>query len=223
MVMAVGCTHSDATAVLDAWETAGGFNVRALQTQAVALTRACRGLLGAGSGIILDLGWAQSGVVVVHQGVVVYQRPLSDSGISPLFQRLSKELDLGDDVAEHALCDQGLAEQPTQSDGNGTHLAEARDAIIDHFSSLFREVQAAAAYVSHQYGSGAAHSNSQTQLLLTGGGAAMPRLPEYCTEVLSIDTRVVTPAVIAAAPDTLLSRCKPAGVAAAGLAAYSDC
>jgi len=81
-MMAVACKHADSTSLLDLFE-AKGFSVQAIDVQAAAVARVCGPMLRdlGGTGAILDVGHDASRLVLMYQGIVVYERNLPKCGL----------------------------------------------------------------------------------------------------------------------------------------------
>ena len=102
-VMALGCPHADAEALLDLVENEG-LSVAAVEPQATALARACEGLFaGSGAGAVLDIGYASAQLVLVHQSIVVYHRNLPKCGVQSLARSVARSIGGDEALAESLL------------------------------------------------------------------------------------------------------------------------
>ena len=109
-VMAAGFRHEQAGELVDVAE-AGGLDVHALDMYALAISRACSPLLEGVTGIaaILDLGWDHAGLILLYQGVVVYERKLVKCGTGSMANSLGRELKLHHDKAEELVDQVGFS------------------------------------------------------------------------------------------------------------------
>lgn len=180
-VMAVACAHADADGLLDVVEKAG-LDVLAVETQATAVARACGGLLAdlSGTGAILDVGWASSQLVMMYQGIVVYQRNLAKCGVDALAKALAK----------HPQVDASLVEGLLSGEGLESCLAAGNEAlapvIAAYLEALAAELRIPLSYLANQYPDAAAK-----RLLLIGGGARVQGLAAFLNRSMALDVRVV--------------------------------
>ncbi|MCY2930987.1 MAG: hypothetical protein NTV86_16165 [Planctomycetota bacterium] len=196
-VMAAGLVHTDAAALMDAFE-GQGFDVECLTTHAAAVTAACGPLLAKPGGLaaILDLGWVSARVLLMHQTVVVYERALGEFGLAGLAGRLG-----GAPGAEGRLWAEGVSGKPDVS-----------TPVKTHFQRLAGELRIALSYLANQY------SDAELAgLYLTGGGAGLPGLCELLGGILDVPVHAVCPSELDECPPSLASQCGPAFVDAIGL------
>jgi len=217
-VMAVGCAHGDANALLDLFESQG-LDVALLDVRSCALARAASPLVSSPGQIwaILDLGWSAAMLVVLHGGAIVFSRSLPDSGIRPLHESLRDRLHLDGDVCDFLLNDMGLdnSAAPRANDQSTIDLPpEARDLLKTHVDALAQELTASLSYASQEY-----PDTPPTGLLLSGSNGQMPGLAELLSAVLGLDVRVLAPSqLVESRPALLESGSSPALIAALGLA-----
>ena len=215
-VLAIACQHADADAVLDVYESAG-FSVVGLDAGSVATARACAPLVAAGKAIsaILLVEWGSATVVIVYQGIVVYERRLKEAGVGRLEEAFRTQLKLDAATAEHLLDEVGLVEQPR---GRATELVgEARAMMEAHLGAITQELRASLAYATHQYPEAGVE-----RLVLVGDGAAVPGLDGYFTKRMGLDVRKGSAAELVQSPNHLLSLCTPALTPAVGLAQFEE-
>ena len=196
-VMAAGLDHTDAAAIMDAFE-GHGFDVECLTTHAAAVTAACGPLLDKPGELaaILDLGWTSARVLLLHQTVVVYERALTEFGLASLVGRLGPGAD-----AEGRLWAEGL-----------TGKGEVATAVKTHFQRLAGELRIALSYLANQY------SEAELRgLFLTGGGAELSGVPDLLGAILDVPVRAVRPTELEECSSSLASPCGPAFVDAVGL------
>ena len=184
-MMAVGCRHAQADALLDAVENRG-WTVTGLDIHAWALTRACSVALTQRTeiGLILDVGWSAARLIVIHQNVVIYQRLLADSGVEPLIEKLTERLDHDPVSAGNLIKKIGLGQEKKDliAKDRTNETASAQRLARDHFDAMAEELRLSFVYVAHRYPDVAAN-----RLLLTGGGGAIPGLAGFLKQVLNVD------------------------------------
>jgi Tfp pilus assembly PilM family ATPase len=210
-VMGVGCRHADANEFLDLFE-AEGFEVRRLETQARAVARACQPLLADARGIagILDIGWRSARLVLLFQGVVVYERNLAKSGLSALVAPLAHQLKLSVEDAEESLSGRRASGRRS---ARRRGRAEAIDAAIaGHLKAMVQEMRIPLSYLANQY-----PDVAMERLLLVGGGAGLEGLEEHLASSLETEVRVVLPSDMAQCPRSFDKEYGPTLAAAVGL------
>lgn len=217
-MMAVACPTTEATNLLETFE-AEGFKIRALDVQACALARACRLKLDPESsvGMILDVGWSATRLVVLYQGVVVYERLLRDGGIRHLVESLAAQLHIKPQSAESLISDVGLEDPDTPEAMEPTRRADARLAMVQYFDAVAEELQLSLAYTVHRY-----RDVTVNHMLLVGGGAGIAGLAGFLSRVLGLKlTRVQGTDLAQVRPDSDVSGTE-AIVAALGLAQHPE-
>ncbi|CAN5702980.1 type IV pilus assembly protein PilM [soil metagenome] len=188
-VMGVGCRHADCEPLIDAFESIG-FDLRAIEVEACALTRACFAVSAPLTEItaMVDIGWRAVRLFVVHQGVVSYQRSLAGYGMQRLYKALAEHLDVrgGDEVVDEVL------RRVTFTDVAGNRESdlaaanpEARRVLRSHFDSVAAEVLTSISYTSHQY-----PDAPVSRLVVCGGGASLNGVTEYLGGQLNIKAAV---------------------------------
>jgi Tfp pilus assembly PilM family ATPase len=229
-VMATACAHTDSQPLLDLLE-AEGLDVCAMDVQPWAAARACGTLSesagtpeaghGAATGV-LDWGWTGAALVLLHKGVVVYERRLPDSGLRPLHAALCQRLSVDAEVADHVLSSIGLRTAAPGVEAGEELVADAQTLITEHVHTIATELTASFSYTTHRYAAPVG------RLVLIGGGAAMPGLAEHLTPGLGIPVRIATLSDAAGpAWGRVGGRCdpeadSPALMTALGLARYSE-
>ncbi len=218
-VLAAGCTHNDANAVLDVLESAG-LHVHALDTHVCALVRAYAPLLVGSTGVVgvMDVGWKCCRLVALHQGVVIYERSLAEAGIARLSQTLSEQLGLTPAELEVLFAQVGMEASPDGPEDDDDPFEKVRGAVASHFERMLDEIRAPLFYAMQQY-----PGTSVERLLLAGGGASIPGLAQRLASMLELETRVVRPGDLAECPNSLLAKCSTAGLTVAiGLAQFPN-
>lgn len=198
----VACSHDDANALLDVFESSG-LRVPVLDVRSSALARACVPALDdpGAAAAILDLGWLHATLLVVCDGVVIYERVLGDSGLDRLHRTLAESLELEGPVAEHLLVETGL-----QPRGDDDHLAvellsEGRDLMRRYVDRVLTEVGVSLSYVAQEFPDG-----DTQRLLLTGDGAVIPGLDDLIAEPTGRHVSVVVPIDVVACRRSLRTK-----------------
>lgn len=217
-VMAAVCLHVEANALLDAFE-AEGLHVQGLEIHASAAARACAPMLEGVSGIaaILDPGWSLERLVLLYQGVVVYERKRAKGGLHALVASLADHLKLKAQSVERLLMAGGLV-SPQAGEGDDSQAAETiRAAAAAHFDTMVEEMRMPVSYVSNQYPDAA-----MDRMLLIGGGAEIPGLAEYLDSRLEFEVRNVRLADLTGCSRKLDEAHGPALTVAVGLGQYGQ-
>lgn len=183
-VMVIASKHEDSTPLLDAFEQQG-LDVVSLQPRACALARATARLTAAETSMsaILDFGWNAATLVLVHHGIVLYERKITEGGLARLHRELCQRLTIDGTVADYVLEDVGLRQSDNQS-----APPEARDVLLAHLETVISELLASFEYSSHQFG-----DTAPSQLLIVGGGAAVPGFVELLAMQSGIPSKAIAP------------------------------
>lgn len=216
-VMAVACTTEDAEHLLEVCESEG-LSIQALDTSGWALARACAPQSVGCDGIygILDIGWRCTRLIVLYEGVIVYERRLADSGIESIHQKLDQREKDAPGVVNHIIREIGLASVEGLQRPRGSIESEVHDVLLEHCERMLVQLAASFSYVESNYANAAA-----SLLLLTGGGAVIPGLASQLAASTDLDIRVLAPAAVAECPRELLEQCgEPALTQALGLALH---
>jgi type IV pilus assembly protein PilM len=214
-MLAMGIAHEDADRILDAFEEAGFF-VEALDCRCWAMMRTCENILGRVEQVscVLDLTDSAASLSVMHSGVVAYDRPIREAGLSRLRETLKRELRIEADAAE-LLLESVSAERVDPSLPESTVRA-ARQLIDEHLGAVVQELRSVMAYAMHRY------PGAVGPVLLTGAGAAIAGLARRIREELDLDGRIVTPAdMVAFAPELGEIAKDPSLAMAIGLAMHA--
>ncbi len=215
VLMAAACGHSDADELLDLYEAVGLVPV-ALDMQSAAIGRACdwRGTSEGQILPIIDLGWKAARLIVVYQGNLIYERPINEAALEPLWHDITNRANMDDEVVEYLISDIGLTppsqlnnstahgEAVVPSNGDWHQLEEIQQSIQEHFHQAISEIQISLSYASHQY------SDAEVMgVKLVGGAASIPGLSEFLNLMMGLDIQGVSPMDIAQCPDHLLQLC----------------
>ncbi|MFU8829608.1 MAG: pilus assembly protein PilM [Phycisphaerales bacterium] len=170
--MAVTCPSSASEELCDVLESAGIEPV-AIDTAGCALVRALP-VDPLGTQAVLELAESRTTLLVIHQGILVFERPLSELTMRLLRSRLAKALRVSVQEAGRLLAERGLL----KADENLAMIETLRP-LID---PLVEEVAQSGAYASSRYTDAAI-----SQVFLVGRGASVPGLAEYLGESLECD------------------------------------
>jgi type IV pilus assembly protein PilM len=169
----------------------------------------------AGIAGILDIGWSAARLVLLHKGVVVYERALARSGLGQLVESLAAGSGLAIDEAERLLTasapDDGA---PVAAAPHGDRLRAATSA---YRASLVQEMRIPLSYLSNQYPDAAVE-----RLLLVGGGASIAELTEHLAADLEMDVRQVSPSDLATGNESYDEDYGPALALAMGLGRFEE-
>jgi len=209
---------------------AEGLIVRALDVHALAIARACRNIFAlarspagaADTAAVLDVGWSSSRLVLLYQGTVVYERNLTKCGVDKLAGLF------GSAKAHQGV--QATGGQPEQPPGKpatgpsgpagGTGFQPVRTQVgnlCHQLDAIAGEISTPLSYLANQY------PNAVTrQLLLVGGGAAVPGLAEFLSHKLgeNVQVRAVEPSELCSS-DGSVDPLGPSMALAIGLARYT--
>jgi len=215
-VMAAGCGHSQADELIDTVE-AEGLDVHALDLYASAVARVCNPVLDGVEGIaaILDLRWAQATLILLYQGVVVYERKLAKCGVEPVVDSLVRKHKLHRNRAEDLVRKVGLATQCP--DIKPDILKAVNRAVAAYSDSLVEEMRIPLSYLTNQY-----PDASPEMLLLAGGAAPIPGLVERLDSVLEFYVRTVRPGDIARCSADIEEKFGLSLTSAVGLGQFSE-
>lgn len=197
-VMAVGCKYEDAVSLLDLFE-GEGFDVQCLGTYAAAVARACEPLLTDvfGDGAILDIGWTASRLILLHAGVMVYERKLHHGGLMTLARSLGAQLSLSQDEAENLLWALGLSGEDAAHDSPREVRDQVRDATMTHFQDVVKEMRIPFSYLANQYPDAGVQ-----RVFLVGGGAGVRGLKTYLASTTELQVWPVLPTDLANCPES---------------------
>jgi Tfp pilus assembly PilM family ATPase len=216
-VMAAAHKTSDVEATVNTFDAAG-LDVIAMDLNVWALARGCSAASANAHGAvipILDLGWGAATLVMLLRDTVVFHRTVDEAGLATLAAAASQATRLGGELMagllDHAaitLAQPTATIEPDRRDPglSADLLAQLQDAVRTHCGQLAEEVRASIAYVTQRYAEPA-----PAQVLLVGGGAAIPGVAEALRSTLSIGCRAAAP-----------TNCPPAATLAAGLAMYPN-
>ncbi len=217
VAMAAACPHDAADPVLDRLER-HGFDVIGLDLAGWALARVARRSPHAAEGIValLELGWDSADVVLMYDGVVVYERQMSSAGLAPLSRMIGRDHAFDAEVVDYLLMKVGFELDSRGQDEDWRLFLKVRGMLETHFESVAKELNLALTYAQHQY-----PSSSVSQLLLLGGGAAVPGVADHLAGQLEVPVHGLTPAQVLDGCELATTEAEnPAMMMAVGLADY---
>ncbi len=190
--MVAACGHAEADAYLDLFERQG-LNIMALDVEACAFARALNPLLEktAAMSAVLKLGWSSGLLLLLHGGVVVYQRDLPEAGLGRLHKAMVEQLGLDAEMADYVMESVGFASDEEDWKARGDLVSK----LATHFRAAAEEVQVSLSYAAHQY-----PTSGVEQLLLVGAGAGIPGLSEHMAASLSAEVETVRLAQVVECP-----------------------
>ncbi len=186
-IMATACGHADADKLLDLFEQVG-LNVLALDTAAWSMARACRPMIKQDASVtgILDLGWRSARLVVLYEGVMIYERTIRKGGVRCLHEALIDRTGLEAKVVDHLIRERGLAASGQTDARLVAHLSRIAQPYADQIA---QELRMSFSYASHRYG-----DTCTKRVILAGGGATIPGLSRYLKDVADV---ALSPAILA--------------------------
>ncbi len=173
--VAVGARREEVLALLDSLQSSagGGFEVMAVDASACARFRAASLVARPDqTWALLDLGWSAARLSVIHQGLMIYDRALPDSGIAHLELRLEQECALKQDEIRHVL---GQVRSAPTRRISGTWLG----AVGTYAATVAAEAKDSLRYLSLHRGIAIPRS-----LVLTGGGAESAPVVAQLTDAM---------------------------------------
>ncbi len=191
-VMTVACAHEKADAVLDVFEAAG-LQVRGLDVHSWSVHRACTPMTRDSNGglfILVDLGWNDARLVVLGDGVVVYERSLSDSGLNRVHLGLRNKLELAEDVSDYILERIGLAAdlEAAASEMDPELLEDVQGYLRAYLDKIVSELKLSLDYVTQEFA-----NRALDKVVLVGEGAGIPEIGAQLSKQLNLDVRSIAP------------------------------
>ncbi|MBX3358935.1 MAG: hypothetical protein KF745_10975 [Phycisphaeraceae bacterium] len=214
-ILALGCTHRDADALLNALECKG-LEAVALEPRPLALARAMRTLAPSSKHIVanVDMDWSDTTIVLSYNGAIVYQRSTTEVGAPPILDLASRQLGFNGSLTRRALVRTG-----TSTDGQAAQPVDRSvDALVaEQGESLARELSMALSYVLHRY-----PEASVDLVLMSGDACGIRGLALALEQRLHTPIRIADPLGVLAGGDGYSGVCPSAPLATAlGLALQS--
>jgi type IV pilus assembly protein PilM len=196
-LLASGCTHANATALLESVER-GGLSAVRLVPRAGALSAACAPLLQDNKALcaLVEIGWDSAIIAVLHEGVVIYARSHQEGSLTNLQRRMHLDLGLTIDA-----CDQGEWAPPT-APLHSPLLEDAARVLAEHLQDVAEELTASLSYACHKYPEAAI-----SQVLVTGPGAVLRGAGAMLADRFESQVRVAGVADVALVPACLAPTC----------------
>jgi Tfp pilus assembly PilM family ATPase len=219
-VMAIACAHSDSEELIDLCADAE-LDLVGLDMRSWAMARGCGpDAESDGVVILLELGWNNAVLVMIHGGVVIYERALAEGGIKHLEDTLAEQLRIAPHVTQYVLSGPGIRNDAAGGTGAWEVapdlLEEVRGVISAHFDAVSQELLASISYTTHQY-----PNAPVSRLLLLGGGAMIPGVAEYM-RMLGFECLIATPLGGESCSPEVARECTPSLTTAAGLAQFNE-
>ena len=185
-----------------------GYTVQALDTRSWAATRVCKDSLTESPVItaILEIGWEDAQLIVIHEGLVTYERHLEGSETRKLVKTLA-----GKDQVDWTEAQRLLNDVDLDPESNPSCMAAA------HFDAIADELQTPFHYMENMYTDVVVQ-----KLLLVGEGAGIRGADKYLAKRLEMNVEAISPIALAECPDELREECGPAAATAMGLGQYEE-
>lgn len=185
-VMAVGCTHEKAEAMLDLFEEAG-LRVKGLDSKAWAIARGLSGNEAPGGMVAtLDVEWESTVLACLCDGEVRYERTVSDMGLKDIFKILTDVDDVDEEVCQYVLGNLDISEGAYGEPGSTGDVSVFRPRLVSQIEKLTADLQESLAYVVRQF-----PAEPICRLSLVGGAATIPGLASHLNEKLQFDVPVL--------------------------------
>ena len=216
-VMAAACPHEQADALLGVLEAAG-LEVIGLDLEGWAISRACGPILEEEKGVVAagDIGWGSAKLVLLHQGIVVYEGQVSGGGLQTLSDEIQRDHGFDDPVIDYLLREVGFDPELSGEEDDWRLLLKARSHLESHFEKIAEELRLSMSYAQHQY-----PDAPVKRLLLVGGGAAIPGLGAHLSMGIEAQATPVAPVDVLEAGGLVERDARSASLTlAAGLALF---
>ena len=187
-VMATAIKQSDAQAMLEQLDRAG-LEVAVMETTGTALARALSTEDSNRLVATVDAGASAASLMLVHNGTVIYQRPLNDISLALLQRSIAAEFEVGEAEQDYLIRDIGLGDAAEANREVMPQERRLQAMLLQYADTLADEVETALTYAAHRY--------PQLQpggVILTGGGAAIAGIDKHIAKRMTVDVRVGRPA-----------------------------
>ena len=217
--IALGCTHTDANALLACFDPAG-MDVLAIDARPATIARACTPLLSDPPNLtaILDLGYGAAHILILAGRTLVYERTLAEASLRLLASGVANQLSTDDVLADYILRVVGcrpLADVPD----HGAAFEQAEDAralICAHADAIAGELRTSMTYATRRF------EGELTRILLSGAGADIPGLSERLAQRTGTEAIIARVDALAAAPANIdPALLGPGAIVALGLALHN--
>lgn len=186
-VLATGCRHKHANAILDLFDSCG-LQVKSLDVQPFAQGRVCARIFGDNTQIIgiLDIGWCAARLILLHDQSIIYERTFQEAGLKSLQCRLQKRFGITEQMVERLVID---AAQNTSDDPS--RRSDVNSIIASHVDIVKRELQVCLSYAAHRYARWTVDG-----LVLVGGGASISGMADSLSSGLNLPVQVADPSTM---------------------------
>ncbi len=159
-----------------------GLDLISLETEAFAQIRA---LIGKDRSniMIIDIGAMRTNISVIEKGIPFLNRSIATGGLA-ITQTISKTLGITYEQAEHMKRDIRAMQQFSQAGDLSPILTTLLKPILDEIRYSFN---------LYQGQSDDGQAKRIDKIILTGGGALLPRLPEFLTSLMNVNTYLGDP------------------------------
>lgn len=186
-----------------------GLSLNGLETEAIALSRS---LIGNDPSVVMivDMGAKTTNLSIIEQGIPVVNRGVKFGGLQ-ITKAIQEKLRVSFEEAEEWKRDQGSISQSSD-------LSPAVKEILDN---VLHEIQYLFQMYRRQFQFDGVASNTIEKIVLTGGSAFVPGLPEYLAESLNVPVHLGDPWARVVYPEDLqmmLGELGPSMAVAVGLA-----
>lgn len=159
-----------------------GLELMSLETEAFAQIRALIGK-DRSSIMIIDIGAARSNISIIEKGIPFLNRSIATGGMA-ITQTISKTLGIPFEQAENMKRDIRAMQQFSQAGDLSPILTTLLKPILD-------EIRYSLNLFQGQTENG--QSKNIDKIILAGGGALLPRLPEFLTSLMNLNTYLGDP------------------------------
>lgn len=172
-VLVTGAAKTFIQKYIELFKTAK-LNLQAIDTEALALVRA---LVGKDKGaiMILDIGSKKTNIIIVEKGIPFVSRSVNVGGNTVTSQIMS-QMRIDEQESERIKRDLGLSSQEAGG--------EFPKILLPIMQSLMNEIRYAFQLYANME---LAQIKKVEKIIITGGSAHLPRLPEYLSEALNMN------------------------------------
>lgn len=157
-----------------------GLTVVSIETEILALIRGIIADNNFPTALLMNIGAMNTSLCIIQNGIIVFNYSFPLGGIA-LTRAIASDFGFTIDQAEEYKVAYGLSDKNFEG--------KVRKAIDPILVSMLNEVRKAIAAYDEKYKGEAAIS----QILLTGGSAALPGLPAYFAQEIGIETLIANP------------------------------
>lgn len=159
-----------------------GLELISLETEAFAQIRALIGK-DRSSIMVIDIGAMRTNISIIEKGIPFLNRSIATGGLA-ITTTISKTLGIAFEQAEHMKRDIRAMQQFSQAGDLSPMLTTLLKPILDEIRYSFN---------LYQGQSDDGQQKRIDKIILTGGGALLPRLPEFLTSLMNVNTYLGDP------------------------------